>query len=43
MTSTGLRTNTVYAATRNKAPKPVSTSAPGTEIRTQITLSSLNN
>jgi hypothetical protein len=38
MTSTGLRTNTVYAATRNKAPKPVSSSAPETEIRKKVAL-----
>jgi len=36
MKSTGLRTNTVYAATRNKAPNPVSTSAPGTEIKDRL-------
>jgi hypothetical protein len=43
MKSAGLRTNTVYAAIINKAPKLDSRSVPGTEIRTQVALSSLNN
>jgi len=43
MTSAGFTTNVVYAATRKKVPNPVSTSAPGTEIKTQFALLSLNN